>query len=110
MSRYRLLLLFLALFSRVGIGQRLSRVRALDDAAVFTETQQANDQPQRCWDHRHIIAVNAHHERNSELDWERRKVDNAHYITQPHDIHFASARARRQDPRVLTTAEGSANT
>jgi hypothetical protein len=132
MSRF--VCLFLALFSSVGIGQGLSRVRALKQLSQyeFHTNMGTPDLAAECTNHQESAASNipalsllgestsagpqtllrqlgqvlflrVHIDHNciprrSYADDRRRKSY----------AYFASARARRQGPRVLTTAEGSA--
>ena len=101
MSRYRLLLLFLALFLAVGIGQGLFSVRALNLELVCQRIQFCTETLSSCattlYEYHPEDTVKQHHDRHKPWDGIR------------HVFNCASARARRQGPTVLTTAEESAN-
>jgi hypothetical protein len=100
-------LLFLALFLMVGIGQGLSRVRALGIVKAHFPTET---------DHR-LRSIFHKIKRSGRAIAIYRAIVTEHAFAswapiQPdfHKAYSDSARARRQGPRVLSATERSANT
>ena len=97
-------LLLLALFSVVGIGQWLSRVRALTIRIVVLRTVAISSRSRSS----HILRTLLAHGNFAGSSFDQLGTPEETYWT--HGIKFASARARRQGPGVPSNLEKSAKT